>query len=220
MIWIVLISGALLCTVFIPFRHGARKPVTWAQLIDGGTLDDVPNTNELLKTFFLPDSINPADFLANYVELSGSPPATSPDEAGKPTTSAAAFDKGVKAPPGYPRWFLAAYPDVVLWLSSQDEMAMLRISAEALYGAEGAKELIRIHGVERIGELMDEKFEEFDLAQLRRLVTIFGGDTRKRLECALATKEKRPRRWWFESNPKRLPTTDLIGQRIVGDFHF
>ncbi len=220
MIWIVLITSGGLCLLFVRFRPGSRKAVTWAQVIDGGTLDEIPNTNELLNSFFLPDSINPADFLANYVEVRGTPSATLPVGAGKPTASAAAFDQGVNAPPGYPRWFLATYPDVVLWLSSQDEMTMLRISAEALYGAEGAKELIRIHGVQRIGELMDEKFEEFDLSQLRRLVTTFGRDTRQRLECALAIKEKRPRRRWFELNPERLPTTDLTGQRIVSDFNF
>jgi hypothetical protein len=217
-----LIAGGLfgaLCIVLIRFRRRrGTKRVTWAQIIDGGMIDEVLNANELMRTFFVADSINPADFLANYVEVSGSSPVKPPVEPGKPTRSAVAFEKGAKIPPGYPRWFLAAYPDVVLWLSTQDENAMLRIAAEALYGAEGARELIRIHGLTRIKELIDEKFEAFDISQLRRLVRTFGKDTRKRLECAMVVKEKRQRRRWFESKPKR--PMDHLSKRVISDLDF
>jgi hypothetical protein len=216
-----LIAGGLfggLCIVVIRFRRRGMRPVTWAHIINGGMMDEVLNANELMRVFFVADSIDPADFLANYVEVCGSLPAKPPVEPGKPTRSAATFEKGANVPPGYPRWFLAAYPDVVLWLSSQDENAMLRIAAEALYGTVGARELIRIHGIKRIKELMDEKFEAFDISQLRRLVTGFGEDTRKRLECAMAVKEKRQRRRWFESKPKR--PTNHLRERVISDLDF
>jgi len=200
-------------------RRRPRKSVTWRQLVNAGTLDEVIDANELLRHFFLADSIDPTDFLANYVEVSGSLPVKAPVEAGKPTRSAIAFGQGLDAPPGYPRWFLAAYPDVALWLASQDETSMLRISADALYGPEGARELIRLHGLKRITDLMDEKFENFDHSQLRRLVTGFCRDTRKRLECARAVKQQPPRRRWFESSRKRVPASHLR-ERVISDFDF
>ena len=190
----LLATAAVLCPAVVGLRRRARKPVSWRQLVNGGTLDEVLNANELIRTFFLADSINPRDFLANYVDVSPSLPVKPPVEPGKPTRSAATFRKGVNAPPGYPRWFLAAYPDVVLWLAAQEQDSMLRISAEAMYAPEGARELIRIHGLKRIADLMDEKFEHFEISQLRRLVIVYRRDTRKQLECAMAVKQQRRQR--------------------------
>jgi len=216
---VFLIPGGL-CIGYIVIRLRRRpgKPVTWSEVFDTITRDEIANANELLSTFLLPDSIRPSDFLANYVEVSGSTPEKPLDANRKPTVSAANFAKGANVPLGYPRWFIAAYPDVVMWLSSQDETGILRISAEALYGVEGAKELIRIHGFKRIGELIEEKFEEFDQAQLRRLATGYCRDTRKRLECAMVVKEKKqPARRWFEAPPKRQRGSAL-SQRVLSDF--
>jgi hypothetical protein len=206
-IWIVLLAGGGLYIVFVRYRPGAKKPLTWAEVIDAGTLNDIPHPHDVLKAFLLPDLIRPADFMANYIEVVGSASAAPPEIASKPTRSAATFEKGIGAPPGYPSWFIAAYPDVVLWLCSQDEVGMVRISAEAMYGDEGAKELIRIHGLKRIGELVEEKFEEFDAGQLRRLWKSFLRDTGKRLECAVIVAEKRPRWWRLESTSRRVPVT-------------
>lgn len=207
MIWVILVvsGGSLgfLVVRWIP-RGQKRKPVTWPEIIDADTLETAGNANELMRLFFLEDSINPPDFLANFIEVTAAEPKPFHEGAGKATPSAATFDKGANAPPGYPSWFLAAYPDVVVWLASRDENAMLRVSAEAIYGVEGAKELVRMHGLQRIGELMDEKFEEFDLPQLRRLVSIYCNNTKKRLECALIVKEQRPRWWLLESTSKRV----------------
>jgi hypothetical protein len=200
--------------VAVQLRRRARKPVTWRQLVNAGTLDEALNANELVRFFFLVDSINPTDFLANYVDVSGSVQVKAPVEPGRPTRSTATFRQGENAPAGYPRWFLAAYPDVVVWLAAKDQDSMLRISAEAMYGPEGAKELIRIHGLKRISELMDEKFEGFDLGQLRRLVAGFRRETRKRLECAIVVKEKAPRRGWFE--PATKPRSALA-ERVLSD---
>jgi hypothetical protein len=218
-IWIILIIASVVCLIFVlvRLRSRAKRPVTWSHLIDQGRLSEVANTSELLKMFFLADAINPTAFLANHIEVFGLAATGQHEEAGKPTPSAVAFEKGVKAPPGYPNWFLAAYPDVVIWLATRDENAMLRFSAEAMYGAEGAKELIRIHGVKRIGELMDERFTEFDLAQLRRLVVGFSRDTGKRLECAMAAKKARTRRRWFDSKPRRTPAS-TFRERVISDF--
>jgi hypothetical protein len=206
-IWIILVVaggsvGVVSVHFFVPRKK--RKPVTWPEIAEKGILDTASNANELLRLFFLPDSINPPDFLTNFLEFSkppeGGPP---PGGADKPTPSAATFEKGGNAPLGYPGWFLAAYPDVVVWLASRDENAMLRITAEAMYGTDGAKELVRIHGLQRIGELMEEKFEAFDLPQLRRLIVIYRSNTKKRLECALIVKEQRPRWWLLETTTSK-----------------
>jgi hypothetical protein len=207
-IWVIAAaSGGSLGILIVRwwFPRAKRKPLTWDEILGAGTLDAITNMHELMRVFFLPDSINPPDFLGNFLELSEVEPGPSHAGASKPSPSATTFDKGVNAPAGYPNWFLAGYPDVVVWLASRGESAMLRISAEALYGVEGAKELVRLHGLQRIGELMDEHFEEFDLPQLRRLVTIFARDTKRPLECALIVKQQRPR-WWslFESSSKRV----------------
>ena len=190
-------------------------------MVNAGTLDEALNANELVRFFFLVDSINPTDFLANYVDVSGSVQVKAPVEPGKPTRSTATFRQGENAPAGYPRWFLAAYPDVVVWLAAKDQDSMLRISAEAMYGPEGAKELIRIHGLKRISELMDEKFEGFDMGQLRRLIAGFRRDTRKRLECTIVVKERLRAGDCSNEHPSRvahspnassatLPITDTI----------
>jgi len=83
-----------------------------------------------------------------------------------------------------------------------------------MYGPEGAKELVRIHGLHRISDLMDEKFEGFDLAQLRRLVAGFRRETRKRLECATVVKEQAGRRRWFEPAPK---PRSALAERVLSD---
>lgn len=208
MIWVILVATGggcgFLVVRWLPRRGKKWKPATWPEIAESGALEAVANKNEMLRMFFLADSINPPDFLANFIEITSAPAHPSHEGASKPTPSAITFDKGANAPPGYPIWFLAAYPDVVVWLGSRDENAMLRVSAEAIYGVEGAKELVRIHGLQRIGELMDEKFEEFDLPQLRRLISIYCTNTKKRLECALIVKEQRPRWWLFESTSKRV----------------
>ena len=190
-------------------------------MVNAGTLEEAQNASELVRLFFLVDSINPTDFLANYVDVSGPVQVKAPAEPGKPTRSAASFRQGDNAPAGYPRWFLAAYPDVVVWLAAKDQDSMLRISAEAMYGAEGATELIRIHGLQRITDLMDEKFEGFDLPQLRRLIAGFRRDTRKRLECAIVVKEQSRAPWMVRTksqaaqrprrtSPQRLGLLTLV----------
>lgn len=209
----LLAAAGLVCLVAVQLRRRARKPVTWRQLVNAGTLEEAQNANELVRFFFLVDSINPTDFLANYVDVSGSVQVKTPVEPARPTRSAASFRQGENAPAGYPRWFLAAYPDVVVWLGAKDQDSMLRISAEAMYGPEGAKELIRIHGLQRITDLMDEKFEGFDLAQLRRLIAGFRKESRKRLECATVVKEQARRRW-FEAAPK---PRSALAERVLSD---
>src|SRR5271167_755201 len=215
----LLAAAGLVCLIAVQLRRRSRKPVTWRQLVNAGTLDEALNANELVRFFFLVDSINPTDFLANYVDVSGSVQVKAPVEPAGPTRSTATFRQGENAPPGYPRWFLAAYPDVVLWLAAKDEDSMIRTSAEALYGFEGAKELVRIHGLKRIADLMEEKFEDFDIPQLRRLVECYCRDTRKRLECAMVVKEKSSARRWFEAAPKRQPA-NALRQRVLSDMDY
>ena len=79
----LLAAAGLVCLVAVQLRRRARKPVTWRQLVNAGTLDEALNASELVRFFFLVDSINPTDFLANYVDVSGSVQVKAPVEPGE-----------------------------------------------------------------------------------------------------------------------------------------
>jgi len=79
------------------------------------------------REFFIPDSIAPAKYLANVASL-----IQQPNEEGdiEPTASAAKMSQSPERPQGFPVWFLAAYPDVALWFSSQEGLDRTTLDAE------------------------------------------------------------------------------------------
>ncbi len=79
------------------------------------------------REFFIPDSIAPAIYLANVAALI----QHSTEESGiEPTASAARMAQSAERPEGFPIWFLAAYPDVALWFSSQEGSDRTTLDAE------------------------------------------------------------------------------------------
>ncbi|MCX6062693.1 MAG: hypothetical protein NTV26_00660 [Caldiserica bacterium] len=79
------------------------------------------------REFFMPDSIAPSVYLANVAALM----EQSAEESGvQPTPSAARMAVSMEHPTGFPTWFLAAYPDVALWFSSQRGKDRKDIDAE------------------------------------------------------------------------------------------
>jgi len=123
-----------------------------------------------INDFFVPDGISPLAFSANLAALTGRPieeyPPT-PSVAVSDTKAALAGndDSGLiartTAPSGYPTWFLAAYPDVALWMNRKVEK-----DAQAVLTA--------------VGELPSGPTSEF----FRRLIQAYRKETRQGLECA------------------------------------
>src|SRR5450756_2677007 len=82
------------------------------------------------REFFIPDSIAPSVYLANV----GSLMEQAAEESGvQPTPSAAKMALSMQHPIGFPTWFLAAYPDVALWFTSQD-LSLIHISEPTRLG--------------------------------------------------------------------------------------
>jgi hypothetical protein len=123
---------------------------------------------QTINRFFVPDGINPLAFTANLAALTGRPIEECPPTPSVAITEMAGLagnaDSGLlarsTAPIGYPTWFLAAYPDVVLWMSRKVEQ-----DAQAALTA--------------VGEVPSEPTSEF----FRRLIQAYRKETRRRLEC-------------------------------------
>ncbi len=167
-------------------REGALQ--LWIDLEKQGAFDEFPHPDKdtVLETFLIRDAINPLVFFANYASLS---PRTAFEALPvQPTPSAVAFKQGLNAPLGYPRWFLAAYPDVVLWLANSDQRTMLRTIA-TVYGAEKASQLTQVHGIEKAMEMIERDLHDddkrFKTPYLRRLVDLYRSGSNRSLECSL-----------------------------------
>ncbi len=152
-------------------------------------LKDGTFTNEAdtVRGFLIPDAIHPPTFFANYAQLT-----PSPDElAGisvRPSPSIAVFQKGANAPLGYPRWFLAAYPDVVLWVAQQADEDATEILVTA-FGMDRAMAMGRSLGPEEAMKHMQEEMND-DEGQLRPIylrgfVDLFRKKTNRNLECSI-----------------------------------
>jgi len=80
------------------------------------TLEELPNDEEnglefkrIIEKFLIPDNISPEQYADNWAARSKLP--------GKPSPSLQqAFLSQQGQTPGFPSWFIAAYPDVVAWL--------------------------------------------------------------------------------------------------------
>ena len=190
MIWAILLLLLVLCGlagVWLVLRWWERGTVQslWQEYARNGVLDEFGDSAELQRLFFLADSLNPIAFIANYVEVSpdGFMGQLAP-ETRSPTPSTKAFLHGHNAPLGYPRWFLAAYPDVVLWTANLSDKVILNVMAEVIYGQKWAERLLQERGESGVADLLEHR-RDLTLAQLRRLVDIYLRETGRRLECAI-----------------------------------
>ena len=101
----------------------------WENSIAGLPKDDqqAEQFEHYAREFFIPDSIAPSVYLANVDALM----EQAAEESGvQPTPSAAKMALSMQHPIGFPTWFLAAYPDIALWFTSQDGPDRKAIDAE------------------------------------------------------------------------------------------
>ena len=126
------------------------------------------------REFFVPDSIAPAVYLANVAALMQH---TAEEGEVQPTPSAASLAIRTERPDGFPTWFLAAYPDVAVWFSSQEGPDRTALDAEVTRRATAA-------GVST-SHLVDEH-GFFAHAVLRALIDLYREQTAAGLECTAA----------------------------------
>lgn len=124
------------------------------------------------REFFIPDSIAPAFYLANVAALIQH---TAEEGEVQPTPSAAKMAIRTERPESFPTWFLAAYPDVAVWFSSQEGQGRATLDAEVTRKATAA-------GVST-SHLVDEH-GFFAHAVLRVLVDLYREQTTAALECS------------------------------------
>jgi hypothetical protein len=123
------------------------------------------------REFFMPDSIAPSVYLANVAALMEQPD----EESGvPPTPSAARMALSMQHPTGFPTWFLAAYPDVAVWFSSQDGPDRKAVDAEVTRRSAASGSAA--------SQLVDEN-GFFAHAVLRTLVDLYRERTGSVLEC-------------------------------------
>ncbi len=81
-------------------------------------IEDISNPIEIINLFFIKDKINIDLFIANLMYLEAGMPELYQGEH-EPTPCIFHFGTRGSRPFGYPKWFIAAYPDVVLWIAEK-----------------------------------------------------------------------------------------------------
>jgi len=149
----------------------------WLSLLKGMKDDDIESTKELkqvVTSFLIPDKISPFKFRANWIALFGlfiDPrrgllPLS--DNDFNPTPSLERFSYVVSRPPGYPEWFLAAYPDVASWFTDRID--------------KGESVFHNIFGNISDNELLDSD-RHLKGEYLRALIDNYRKETGRALEC-------------------------------------
>lgn len=124
------------------------------------------------REFFMPDSISPSLYLANVAALMEQ---TAEENEPRPTPAAARMALTTQHPTGFPTWFLAAYPDVAIWFSSQQGPDRAAIDAEVTRRSTTSGSAV--------SHLVDEN-GFFAHAVLRTIVDLYRERTGSLLECA------------------------------------
>jgi hypothetical protein len=168
----------------------------WEDLLGKESLAIAPEeVKEIIDTLFIPDKIHPETFIANYKALSHDFSATEIllgiEKKNQPTPSLSHFTHVANRPPAFPLWFIAAYPDVLLWFDNK------------------GKEYIETHGRDYDGQGMlllnllgidptTPNLEESDILDgegksrpniLKNLVKSYKDATGKELETAVSKPE-------------------------------
>lgn len=131
------------------------------------------------REFFIPDNIAPAVYLANVAALTGQ---KEQDAESLPSPSAAKLALSEQRPQGVPTWFLAGYPDVVVWFEGQ--MGPDRTSVDS--------ELARramTSGTPKSRLVDEDGF--FAHTVLRTLVEMYREHSEQSLECAATPEDLR-----------------------------
>jgi len=125
--------------------------------------------DRIVLDFLIPDNIDLQKFRTNQIVLSrGGLPIIDENPVAKPTPSLEKFYNPFARPPGFPAWFLVAYPDVASWVSGQEDMP----SFFHKFVGEVTKD-----------QLLDKE-QHLRHEYLRSLVDIYRRGVTDRLECS------------------------------------
>lgn len=134
-----------------PFRAVLKK-MWYNQMLKS---EKVPG--QLVEKFFIEDSIDPQKFRENYAYY-----FTDRYGSHKPTSSCL---QAMDLPLAYPRWFAAAYPDVVKYFSILEESEFTRLFEEVGF----TKEDLQNYSNPKAWEIGDQELHHFSLEVLYRL---------------------------------------------------
>ncbi len=153
---------------------------------------------QIIDGFVMPDRVDPLIFLSNLEALvSGSMPSMKDladlERSYEPTPSLSRFTWVGDRPSGMPLWFIAAYPDVVLWCHSQIREYMkarrsdedLKALIADLYDLDPADPGLE----EELGDSMGEEGKFCPITLLRNLVQNYKSKTGRELETAVKSQE-------------------------------
>ena len=135
---------------------------TWRELVDTfpGDKEETDELKQVAEQFMIPDKISPHLFLTNWNALASGAPINS-----SCTQSLRKYLFPFNRPSGYPIWFLATYPDIVLWVAQ-----CAKIDERFV--------------IELLGDHIPSKNGHFNNDQLRKLVNSYSQKNGK-IECSL-----------------------------------
>jgi hypothetical protein len=147
----------------------------WENSIKGLPAEDLQAARfaHFAREFFIPDKVAPGIYLANVAVLMG--PDTQQEGDAVPSPSAVQLADPRQRPLAFPTWFMAAYPDVVLWFAGREGPDRASTDAELTRRAT-ASGTAAGHLIDHEGLLTH--------AVLRALVDMYREQTGAVLECA------------------------------------
>jgi hypothetical protein len=135
----------------------------------------------LVRQFFLRDNIGPRAFLLNHAALGdGGRPHLVQQAPLEHSPSIGPFLRIIDRPPYYPSWFLAGYPDVALWATSNSRGN--RAFSESL-ALECSMRLTELQNNADLNVLPPELHGGPRPIEFRALIDVYQSKTAKQLEC-------------------------------------
>jgi len=170
----------------------------WERLLgkEGLSIASAKEVKKIVEDFIIPDKINPLAFSSNYEALlrGGIPSARELlgiEKDNQPTPSLPHFTFVANRPLVFPLWFIAAYPDILLWFENvgeeyievhgQDEDGLTAFHKKVL-GTDSAAPSLKEE------DLIDSK-GNIRSKNLRNLVQAYKDETGKELETAIKALE-------------------------------
>lgn len=106
-------------------KYGAIYSV-WFDLIETENISEIAEetVDQVIENLFIAYNIEPVHFILNYKTLLIHAGVEIKIEEGKllnPSPSLIEFTKSMKSPEYIPIWFIAAYPEVVIWYKDKQE---------------------------------------------------------------------------------------------------
>ncbi len=142
----------------------------WESFLKSFSSESQRGWERIISELFVPDAIEPIVFITNWRSLLAEAVVRF-DPQGQDMTeflspSITALCDPLNRPSEYPRWFIAAYPDVVTWFINCDEKEkrelFVAVAMQRGYGEDN----------------------QLTLEALRALVDVYKTSTEKRLECS------------------------------------